>query len=255
VHELANAALKMMFSGDASQWYRAMQMPHYNTRSMPAISLHTGMHLIQARPQPSHGSARAPGPDPCMLQTRKPLWSFTHWLVRAAPPAARLACVRVRRALRGRAPHSGRSARRACARARSGRSPAGSSCTTTAAVPPTARTTARPRRWTSQATTACSTSRSTSWPARPAPPLAPPAAELLDLFHDGRSWLHILSRYLQFHRPEYASLPAISPSRKRCAPDSRKGDQATRTRVHVFVAHCRCLSCVMHVLAVSMALN
>jgi hypothetical protein len=72
VHELANAALKMMFSGDASQWYRAMQMPHYNTRSMPAISLHTGMHLIQARPQPSHGSARAPGPDaqaPLVLHT------------------------------------------------------------------------------------------------------------------------------------------------------------------------------------------
>jgi len=168
VHELANAALKMMFSGDASQWYRAMQMPHYNTRSMPAISLHTGMHLIQARARAPRGSAKAPGPDPCMLQTRKPLWSFTHWLVRAAPPAARLACMRARRALRGRAPRSGRSARRACARARSGRSPAGSSCTTTAAAPPTARTTARPCLSTSPATTACSTSRSTSWPARPA---------------------------------------------------------------------------------------
>ncbi|KAK9840957.1 hypothetical protein WJX81_002471 [Elliptochloris bilobata] len=47
LHELARAAMRLMFSGDASQWDRAMQMPHYNTRSMPAISLHTGMHLIQ----------------------------------------------------------------------------------------------------------------------------------------------------------------------------------------------------------------
>ena len=50
LHELARAAMRLMFSGDASQWDRALQMPHYNTRSMPAISLHTGMHLIQARP-------------------------------------------------------------------------------------------------------------------------------------------------------------------------------------------------------------
>ena len=49
LHELARAAMRLMFSGDASQWDRALQMPHYNTRSMPAISLHTGMHLIQAR--------------------------------------------------------------------------------------------------------------------------------------------------------------------------------------------------------------
>ena len=51
LHELARAAMRLMFSGDASQWDRALQMPHYNTRSMPAISLHTGMHLIQARPR------------------------------------------------------------------------------------------------------------------------------------------------------------------------------------------------------------
>ena len=50
LHELARAAMRLMFSGDASQWDRALQMPHYNTRSMPAISMHTGMHLIQARP-------------------------------------------------------------------------------------------------------------------------------------------------------------------------------------------------------------
>lgn len=50
LHELARAALRLLLNGDTSQWDRAIQMPHYNTRSMPAISLHTGMHLIQARP-------------------------------------------------------------------------------------------------------------------------------------------------------------------------------------------------------------
>ena len=41
------SALRLLFNGDASQWDRAMQLPHYNSRSMPAISLHTGLHLIQ----------------------------------------------------------------------------------------------------------------------------------------------------------------------------------------------------------------
>ena len=39
----------MLMSGDKSEWDRALQMPHYNTYSMPAISLHTGAHFIQAR--------------------------------------------------------------------------------------------------------------------------------------------------------------------------------------------------------------
>lgn len=47
MHELARVALRVLFSGDVSQWDRAIQMPHYNTQSMPAISLHTAMHLIQ----------------------------------------------------------------------------------------------------------------------------------------------------------------------------------------------------------------
>lgn len=34
-------------NGDASEWDRALQMPHYNEASMPAISLHTGDHLMQ----------------------------------------------------------------------------------------------------------------------------------------------------------------------------------------------------------------
>ena len=47
MHELARVALRVLFNGDVSQWDRAIQMPHYNTQSMPAISLHTAMHLIQ----------------------------------------------------------------------------------------------------------------------------------------------------------------------------------------------------------------
>lgn len=37
----------MLLNGDASQWDRALQMPHYNARAMPAISFHTGVHLVQ----------------------------------------------------------------------------------------------------------------------------------------------------------------------------------------------------------------
>ena len=47
MHELARVALRVLFNGDVSQWDRAIQMPHYNTQSMPAISLHTAIHLIQ----------------------------------------------------------------------------------------------------------------------------------------------------------------------------------------------------------------
>ena len=47
LNELAWAAMRVLLNGDKSQWERALQMPHYNSRSMPAVSLHTGMHLIQ----------------------------------------------------------------------------------------------------------------------------------------------------------------------------------------------------------------
>ena len=47
LQEVTRAGLRLLLNGDASQWDRAMQMPHYNTRSMPAVSLHTGVHLIQ----------------------------------------------------------------------------------------------------------------------------------------------------------------------------------------------------------------
>ena len=60
LHELARAALRLAFNGDTSQWDRALQMPHYNTRSMPAISLHTGMHLCQVGPAPLCRALRPP---------------------------------------------------------------------------------------------------------------------------------------------------------------------------------------------------
>ena len=50
LQEVMRAGLRLLFNGDASQWDRAMQLPHYNSRSMPAISLHTGLHLTQASP-------------------------------------------------------------------------------------------------------------------------------------------------------------------------------------------------------------
>ena len=52
MHELARVALRVLFNGDVSQWDRAIQMPHYSSASMPAISLHTGMHLIQVSSLP-----------------------------------------------------------------------------------------------------------------------------------------------------------------------------------------------------------
>ena len=56
LNELAKAGLRVLLNGDSSQWDRAMQMPHYNTRSMPSISFHTGMHIIQVRFAQMHHS-------------------------------------------------------------------------------------------------------------------------------------------------------------------------------------------------------
>jgi hypothetical protein len=47
LNELTRAGLRLLLNGDASEWDRALQMPHYAVASMPAISLHTGAHLIQ----------------------------------------------------------------------------------------------------------------------------------------------------------------------------------------------------------------
>lgn len=47
LNELTRAALRLLFNGDSSEWDRALQMPHYAVSSMPALSVHTGAHLIQ----------------------------------------------------------------------------------------------------------------------------------------------------------------------------------------------------------------
>lgn len=47
LNELTRAGISLMLSGDSSQWDRALQMPHYNTYSMPAVSFHTGDHFMQ----------------------------------------------------------------------------------------------------------------------------------------------------------------------------------------------------------------
>jgi lysosomal acid lipase/cholesteryl ester hydrolase len=47
LNELTRAALRLLLNGDASEWDRALQMPHYAAASMPAISLHAGAHLMQ----------------------------------------------------------------------------------------------------------------------------------------------------------------------------------------------------------------
>ena len=51
LHELVKAGMKLVLSGDSSQWDAALQMPHYSASSMPALSLHSGAHVSPpARP-------------------------------------------------------------------------------------------------------------------------------------------------------------------------------------------------------------
>lgn len=38
--DFTRAAMRAFFGGDASQWERALIMPHYNAAGMPACSLH-----------------------------------------------------------------------------------------------------------------------------------------------------------------------------------------------------------------------
>lgn len=47
LNQLTVTGLRMVMNGDSSQWDKALQMPHYNSRAMPAISFHTGVHLVQ----------------------------------------------------------------------------------------------------------------------------------------------------------------------------------------------------------------
>ncbi|KAI3435938.1 hypothetical protein D9Q98_001996 [Chlorella vulgaris] len=47
LNQLTRAAMRRMLSNDSSEWDRALQMPHYSTYSMPALSLHSGAHFVQ----------------------------------------------------------------------------------------------------------------------------------------------------------------------------------------------------------------
>lgn len=51
--DLVKAGMRMMLSGDSSQWDAALKMPHYSTYSMPALSLHSGSHCGQWAQDPS----------------------------------------------------------------------------------------------------------------------------------------------------------------------------------------------------------
>lgn len=64
LQSLVRRSMQALMSGDASEWDLAMQMPHYNSTSMPAVSLHTGAHFGQWSRDPAfrlfdHGSSAA----------------------------------------------------------------------------------------------------------------------------------------------------------------------------------------------------
>eukprot|EP00775_Hariotina_reticulata_P003459 gene3459-3730_t len=45
--DFTRALMKVFFGGDASEWERALLMPHYSAAGMPACSLHQALHFIQ----------------------------------------------------------------------------------------------------------------------------------------------------------------------------------------------------------------
>lgn len=45
--ELTRSLLRLLLNGDASEWDRALTMPHYSRSAMPAVSLNSCEHLIQ----------------------------------------------------------------------------------------------------------------------------------------------------------------------------------------------------------------
>ena len=40
--------IQLLLSDDASQWDRALQMPHYSAKAMPAVSMDTILHMTQS---------------------------------------------------------------------------------------------------------------------------------------------------------------------------------------------------------------
>ena len=63
LHDLIKAWMRLMSSGDQSQWDAAFSMPHYSTYSMPALSLHSGAHVSGGRRVPGQPAA---GPRLCV---------------------------------------------------------------------------------------------------------------------------------------------------------------------------------------------
>ena len=53
--DLVGAAFKALTSGDSSAWARAMTLPHYDPKSMPAVSLHTANQFAQWARNPVFG--------------------------------------------------------------------------------------------------------------------------------------------------------------------------------------------------------
>ncbi|CAD7700880.1 unnamed protein product [Ostreobium quekettii] len=44
---IVNRVIRLILGGDSSPWEAAMQIPHFGVHSMPGISMHTALHLIQ----------------------------------------------------------------------------------------------------------------------------------------------------------------------------------------------------------------
>eukprot|EP00210_Caulerpa_lentillifera_P004099 g3910.t1 len=47
IRQFMKRGIRWLMNGDVSPWEFVMQLPHYNAESMPGISVHTGLHLIQ----------------------------------------------------------------------------------------------------------------------------------------------------------------------------------------------------------------
>ena len=47
--ELLKLGIKLVLNNDASQWERALQMPHYNKADMPSLSVYQGRDRRQGR--------------------------------------------------------------------------------------------------------------------------------------------------------------------------------------------------------------
>jgi hypothetical protein len=95
--DLLRAFMRVALNGDRSAWDRAVQLPHYNARAMPAVSLHQVRRRPKAVPPCRRGggpgaprpSATAPPPRPLprlAREARKPHVSPPGLWPSASPP-------------------------------------------------------------------------------------------------------------------------------------------------------------------------